>query len=141
VLGRDGADLHEFWHGDAQAYLGLAVPHFPNLFLMYGPNTEPVVHGASIPYLAECQANYVMDAVAMLLAGPHQSMEVREDVYRAAARRVDEANRARAWGWSDVPSWYKNSAGQVTQAWPFSILEFWLRTRRVQDDDYEWVKN
>ena len=47
VTGRDGRNLHEQWHGEPRAYLGLTVPGFPNLFTMYGPNTEPVVQGSS----------------------------------------------------------------------------------------------
>jgi 4-hydroxyacetophenone monooxygenase len=141
VTGRDGRNLHEQWHGEPRAYLGLTVPGFPNLFTMYGPNTEPVVQGSSIAYLAECQAGYVMDAIGTLLARGHAWLEVREDVHRAMVDQVDEANAARAWGWSDVRSWYKNRAGRVTQAWPFSTLEYWLRTRRLDDSDYEWGTN
>jgi 4-hydroxyacetophenone monooxygenase len=140
VRGRDGVDLHEAWAGDPRAYLGLTVPRFPNLFVMYGPNTEPVVHGSSIAYLAECQAAYVINAVGKLLAGPHDSLEVREEVHRDMADRIDQANAARAWGWSDVRSWYKNRAGRVTQAWPFSTVDFWRRTSRLADEDYDWDK-
>jgi 4-hydroxyacetophenone monooxygenase len=98
------------------------------------------VHGSSIAYLAECQAAYVMDGIGKLLAGPHDSLEVREEVHRDMAERIDEANAARAWGWSDVPSWYKNRAGRVTQAWPFSTVEFWRRTHQLADEDYDWNK-
>jgi 4-hydroxyacetophenone monooxygenase len=41
VTGRDGRNLHEVWQGDdARAYLGLAIPGFPNFFCLYGPNTQ-----------------------------------------------------------------------------------------------------
>jgi 4-hydroxyacetophenone monooxygenase len=52
VLGSGGRDLHERWGGDARAYLGITVPGFPNLFLMYGPNTNIVING-SITYFSE----------------------------------------------------------------------------------------
>ena len=41
VTGVDGADLHEQWAGGARAHLGVSAPGFPNLFLVYGPNTKP----------------------------------------------------------------------------------------------------
>jgi cation diffusion facilitator CzcD-associated flavoprotein CzcO len=40
VTGRDGRDLHERWKDGASAYLGTVVPGFPNLFVLYGPNTN-----------------------------------------------------------------------------------------------------
>ncbi|MCB0993615.1 MAG: NAD(P)/FAD-dependent oxidoreductase, partial [Acidimicrobiales bacterium] len=48
VIGTGGADLHERWGGDARAYVGITVPEFPNLFLMYGPNTNIVINGSII---------------------------------------------------------------------------------------------
>ena len=48
IVGRKGLDLNEHWGGDARAYLGITVPDFPNLFLMYGPNTNIVVNGSII---------------------------------------------------------------------------------------------
>ncbi|MEL7209571.1 MAG: NAD(P)/FAD-dependent oxidoreductase, partial [Actinomycetota bacterium] len=137
VVGRDGLDLHEAWGGDARAHLGMTVPGFPNLFLMYGPNTNIVING-SIIYFSECEAHYIVQAVRRLAEGPHRSMDVREDVLDAYAERVDQANRRMAWGASDVSSWYKNANGRVTQNWPFSLLEFWQQTREVADSEYTW---
>src|SRR5437868_2559335 len=48
IKGRGGRDLHAEWKGDARAYLGITVPGFPNLFIMYGPNTNIVVNGSII---------------------------------------------------------------------------------------------
>jgi 4-hydroxyacetophenone monooxygenase len=36
-----------------------------------------------------------------------------------------------------VSSWYKNATGRSAQNWPYSILEFWRRTRQVDPADYE----
>jgi 4-hydroxyacetophenone monooxygenase len=44
-----------------------------------------------------------------------------------------------AWGWSDVNSWYKNEHGHVAQNWPFTLLEYWQRTVRVEPDEYEFL--
>src|SRR5439155_25634238 len=40
VRGLDGRDLNEAWREGAEAYLGLAVTGFPNMFMLYGPNTN-----------------------------------------------------------------------------------------------------
>ncbi|MFZ6004339.1 MAG: flavin-containing monooxygenase [Actinomycetota bacterium] len=135
VIGRDGVDLHERWGGDARAYLGLTIPEFPNLFLLYGPNTNIVING-SIIYFSECEVHYVTEAVRMLLEGHHRSMDCKADVHDAYNERIDTANRNMVWGAAEVNSWYRNAKGRVAQNWPFSLLEYWQQTRQPNPDDY-----
>jgi 4-hydroxyacetophenone monooxygenase len=135
VRGVDGVDLHERWAGDARAYLGLTVPGFPNLFLMYGPNTNIVVNG-SIIYFSECEARYIVESVRMLLEGGKRSMDCKPEVHDAYNERIDAANLKRAWGAATVHSWYKNAKGRVSQNWPFALLEYWQQTRTPDPDDY-----
>jgi 4-hydroxyacetophenone monooxygenase len=136
VTGRDGLDLHEHWKGDARAYLGVTVPGFPNLFCLYGPNTNIVING-SIIYFSECGVRYILGCLAMLLGGGHRALDVRQDVHDAFNERVDAENTRMAWGWSDVNSWYKNEHGHVAQNWPFTLLEYWQRTLAPDPDDFE----
>jgi 4-hydroxyacetophenone monooxygenase len=135
LTGEGGVDLHEQWAGDARAYLGLTVPNFPNLFLMYGPNTNIVVNG-SIIYFSECEAHYITESVRLLLSAGKASMAVRPEVHQAFADQVDEANGRMAWGVSKVSSWYKSASGRVAQNWPFPLLEYWERTRTPEPDEY-----
>ena len=135
VTGEGGVDLHEEWAGDARAYLGLTVPRFPNLFLMYGPNTNIVVNG-SIIYFSECEAHYIVESVRLLLEGGKRAMTVRPEVHAEFGRAVDEANSRMAWGASKVSSWYKSASGRVAQNWPFPLLEYWERTRTPEPDEY-----
>ena len=135
VTGEGGVDLHQQWDGDARAYLGLTVPAFPNLFLMYGPNTNIVVNG-SIIYFSECEAHYIAESVRLLLEGGKQAMTVRPEVHEAFVESVDDANSRMAWGASKVSSWYKSASGKVAQNWPFPLLEYWQRTRKPDPEDY-----
>jgi 4-hydroxyacetophenone monooxygenase len=135
ITGEGGVDLHEQWAGDARAYLGLTVPAFPNLFLMYGPNTNIVVNG-SIIYFSECEAHYIAESVRLLLEQGKGAMSVRPEVHAEFGRAVDEANSSMAWGASKVSSWYKSASGRVAQNWPFPLLEYWQRTRKPDPEDY-----
>jgi 4-hydroxyacetophenone monooxygenase len=139
VTGRGGIDLHEQWAGDARAYLGITVPGFPNLFCLYGPNTNIVING-SIVYFSECGVRYILGCIEMALRDRARAVDVRKDVHDEFNERVDEANRAMAWGCSSVNSWYKNEHGQVTQNWPFTLLEYWQRTLAPDPDDYELLR-
>ena len=135
LRGVGGVDLHERWGGDARAYLGIMVPDFPNVFLMYGPNTNIVING-SIIYFSEAEAHFITEAIRMLLERGARSLDPRPDVHDAYNERIDAGNRSMAWGVSEVSSWYKNDRGRVAQNWPFSLLEYWQQTRRPDPDDY-----
>lgn len=136
ITGRNGLALHEVWKDDdARAYMGMTVPGFPNMFCMYGPNTGLVVYSTIIQF-SEFTATYIVDAVRLLLEGGHQSMEIKPQVFESYNQRVDQANGLRAWGFSKVNSWYKNSKGRVTQNFPFNAVEFWRRTHEVEPTDY-----
>jgi 4-hydroxyacetophenone monooxygenase len=137
VVGRDGADLHERWHGDARAYLGVTVPEFPNLFLLYGPNTNIVING-SIIFFSECEVRYVLGCLEQLVAGGHRSLTCRPEVHDTFNELVDAGNREMAWGVATVNSWYRNETGRSAQNWPFTLLEYWQRTRRPDPADYDW---
>ncbi|MQA04914.1 MAG: NAD(P)-binding protein [Streptosporangiales bacterium] len=136
VTGRGGVDLHEQWAGDARAYLGIAVPGFPNLFCVYGPNTNLVVTG-SIIYMSECAVEYILECLRALLAGGHRAMDCRREPYEAYTEMIDARNRLQAWGAAEVSSWYKNANGRVTQNWPLPLLKYWQFTRELDLSAYE----
>lgn len=135
VTGVGGADLHERWGGDARAYLGIVVPEFPNLFMMYGPNTNIVING-SIIYFSECETRFIVESVRMLLERGLRSMDCRPEVHDAYNERIDAGNRMMSWGDSDVNSWYKNEFGRVAQNWPFNLYEYWQQTAAPNPEDF-----
>ena len=108
VYGVGGVELSEEWDGDAQAYLGMTVPGFPNFFLLYGPNTNLVING-SILIMVECQVRYTVDAIGRLLRGGHRTMSCRRDVHERYGRDMEEGNARMVWGVADVPTWYRNA--------------------------------
>jgi 4-hydroxyacetophenone monooxygenase len=135
IAGRQGVDLRDHWGGDARAYLGMTIPSFPNLFLMYGPNTNIVVNG-SIVFFSECQTRYILGCIDLLLRRGHHALEVRSEPHDAYNARVDAANARMAWGVSNVSSWYKNQKGRVSQNWPFPLVEYWRATLAPNADDF-----
>ena len=139
IVGRQGVEIHDYWAGDPRAYLGITVPGFPNLFCLYGPNTNIVVNG-SIIYFSECEVRYVLGCLELLLRSGHGAMEVRRDVHDAYNVEIDEGNLRRVWGVAHVNTWYKNAKGRVTQNWPFSLQEYWDRSRRVDPEDYNYYE-
>lgn len=135
VVGRNGVDLHEQWGADARAHLGITVPGFPNLFCLYGPNTNIVVNG-SIVYFSECGVRYILGCLQLLLERDAQAIEVRQEVHDRFNEAVDAENGRMAWGVSSVNTWYKNDHGRITQNWPFTLLAYWERTLAPNPDDF-----
>jgi hypothetical protein len=129
--GVGGLRLDDAWADGASAYLGLAVPGFPNLFLSYGPNTD--TGNTSVVHFHESQARYLVRAVRALAAGAGP-LEVRPEV----ARRFDDAMRDRLGDsvWAGCDSWYRTSSGRVVTNWPGSAHEYRRRTARFEPADY-----
>ncbi len=138
VTGRGGADLHETWNGDARAYNGVCVPGFPNLFCIYGPNTNIVVNG-SIIYFAECATHYVVECLRLLASQGAAAMDCRPEAYDRYAARMDEHNSQMAWGISPVNSWYKSPSGRIAQNWPLPLIDYWRQTRAPNPADFELI--
>jgi len=138
VHGVGGIDLHEQWRGDARAYLGVSIPGFPNLFCLYGPNTNIVING-SIIYFSECGVRYILGCIEHLFRNGARALCVRKDVHDAFNAAVDAENARMAWGASDVNSWYKNAHGHVAQNWPFTLLEYWQRTLAPDPAEFDLV--
>jgi 4-hydroxyacetophenone monooxygenase len=137
LTGRGGVNLREQWDGDARAYYGVTIPNFPNLFCLYGPNTNLNANG-SVVLFSEAGVDYVLDSIRILLKSGHRAMDVRWDVFDEYNERVDAANRRMVYGASAVNSWYKNAKGRVTQNWPLKSVEYWKGTRRVNEGDYRF---
>jgi 4-hydroxyacetophenone monooxygenase len=136
VVGRSGTTLSERWGDYPRAYKGILVPDYPNLFCLYGPNTN-IVHGGSIIYTIECQVHYVMQCLALMLARHANALEIPELINDEYNREVQDISRNLAWGHPGVESWYKNSDGKVVNNSPFSNLEYWSRTHDVEPNRYE----
>jgi cation diffusion facilitator CzcD-associated flavoprotein CzcO len=135
IRGLDGRDLREEWRVGARAYLGIAVPHFPNLFVMYGPNTTR--GSGSIVYMLESQARYVGQAVSALAADPGRPIMVRPEVEAAYDREIQ--GRLVDGVWAQCSSWYRVASGRITTNWPRLPFEYRRATARFDRDAYEVV--
>jgi len=134
IVGCQGQEIQDAWQGDARAYLGILAPGFPNLFMIYGPNTNLVVNG-SIVLFSECAVRYIMGCLALLAETGSPTLEVKRSVHDEFNIRVDAANARMAWGAAGVSSWYKNSSGRVSQNWPFPLVDYWNATLAPNRED------
>jgi cation diffusion facilitator CzcD-associated flavoprotein CzcO len=138
ITGRGGLDLHEQWKDGASAYLGTVVPGFPNLFVLYGPNTN-LGHN-SILVMVEAQVGWVVQAVRALAEGRAGRLEIRPDVAEAFDRWVQERLGHTVFA-GGCHSWYLTESGRNTQNWPASTLTFRRRLRRLRLEEFSGAQD
>ena len=132
VTGDGGRALDEVWSGGAHAHLGLSVPGFPSMFLMYGPNTN--TSGGSIIFYHEAQAAYIRRALEHLRAGGYRSLDVRPEVEAASDRELQARFEGTAWTGCD--SWYRDRQGRIVTNWPGYMREYLDRTQTFAAGEY-----
>jgi cation diffusion facilitator CzcD-associated flavoprotein CzcO len=132
ITGPGGRSMTDEWADGAHAYLGMTVPGFPSLFVLYGPNTN--TSGGSIVRYLEHQARYVREALQEAARRGSSGVEVRADVERA----YDEEIQARFGGtaWLRCDSWYRDDSGRIVTNWPGYMRDYDARTKRVEPADY-----
>lgn len=126
IGGRQDLDLNDAWRSGAEAYLGIVVTGFPNLFLLYGPNTN-LGHN-SILFMIECQVRYVIQCIERLRKKGLASLELRADAMRTHNKQLQARHERLVW--NACTNWYTHESGKNANNWPGSTVEYWLRTRR-----------
>ncbi len=138
VVGRDGVRLADLWgEEDPRAYLGITVPKFPNLFVIFGPNTG-LGHGGSTIFQTEAQVHYAVSCIAEIVRHDRR-IEVTDEAYERYNTRIDEILANMVWAHDGMRNWYKNSKGRVIVNTPWRLVDYWTMTRTVDLDDYELV--
>jgi cation diffusion facilitator CzcD-associated flavoprotein CzcO len=136
IAGAGGRRLSEAWAEVPRAYLGLSVPDFPNMFLLYGPNTNG--GSGSVVNTIEAGVNHVIAALRELDRAEARRIEVS----RAAAERFDRELRAALAGtvWhSGCTNWYVDENGNDPNQWPWLWTTYRRRAERLEPDTYELV--
>jgi cation diffusion facilitator CzcD-associated flavoprotein CzcO len=135
VVGRDGRTLQQEWGDGAHAHLGMTVPGFPSLFVLYGPNTN--TSGGSIIVFLEAQVAYVRQALEETARRRAVALEVRRDVEQASDRALQEAFEGTAWTQCD--SWYRDESGRIVANWPRYMEQYVRAVSRLDPTEFDFV--
>ncbi|MBN8902458.1 MAG: NAD(P)/FAD-dependent oxidoreductase, partial [Rhodospirillales bacterium] len=133
ITGTGGQRLEDMWAKDgARAYLGCMMPGFPNLWSIYGPNTNGALNVASFH---EKVALYALQCMEMLVLGNGRSMEVRPDAFWRYNRLVDERNLGMAWSDPRARNYYWTEHGRSATMNPFYTAEMSAFLRKPDPAD------
>jgi cation diffusion facilitator CzcD-associated flavoprotein CzcO len=133
VIGAQGRTLAQEWAGVPRAYLGLTVPGFPNMFLLYGPNTNGGT--GSVVYTIEAGINHVLAALQELDRAGAQRIEVDRAAADAFDRELRAALKRTVWH-TGCTNWYVDERGNDPNQWPWVWSAYRRRTARLEPGAY-----
>lgn len=135
VVGKGGRHLRDEWAGTPQAYLGINVAHFPNMFVLYGPNTN-LGHN-SITLMLEQQVGFAVQALKGLRDTNKSTMDVTVQAQNRFNSDLQAALGKTTWADPSCHSWYKNDKGHITQNWSSSVRDYMAATSKVAWEDFD----
>jgi cation diffusion facilitator CzcD-associated flavoprotein CzcO len=135
VSGEHGITLRQVWRDGAHAYLGMAVPGFPNFFMLYGPNTN--VGSNSVIFILEALARYVVRALRFLRRNRRRYVAVRPSALADFVAKVDRWMEGTVWT-TQCSNYFRAPNGRVVTQWPRSARTFWGMTRRFRPADFRF---
>ncbi|SFM26590.1 flavin-containing monooxygenase [Marinobacter zhejiangensis] len=134
VTGLNGLNLNDAWRDGAEAYKGISVSGFPNLFILYGPNTN--LGHSSIVFMLESQIRYITQCVKLLLDPSLHYMDVKESPQSNYANEIQQKLKKTVWA-SGCTSWYQTASGKNTNNWPGYTFNYRFLTGTLDLQDYD----
>ena len=136
VRGAGGRWLQGDWEQGGEAYLGITVAGYPNLFLLVGPNTG-LGHNSMI-FMIERQVRYVLRALGLMDRRRARAMAPDPEAQDRFSRAVQARAARTVWARGGCRSWYLNAAGRNTTLWPGFTFAYAWATRRVDPQAYRF---
>ena len=134
ITGADGRVLDEEWGERPRAYLGLSVPAFPNMFLLYGPNTNG--GSGSVIYTIEAGMQHVLAALRELDRARARRIEVRQAAAEQFDRELRSALAGSVWH-TGCTNWYVDENGNDPNQWPWVWSAYRRRAEKIDSSAYE----
>jgi cation diffusion facilitator CzcD-associated flavoprotein CzcO len=133
IVGREGRRLADEWAEVARAYLGLSVPGFPNMFLLYGPNTNGGT--GSVIFTIESGIGHVLAVLEELDRAEAARIEIRREAAEGFDRELRAALAGTVWH-SGCTSWYVDEDGNDPSQWPWLWSTYRRRTATLAPGAY-----
>ena len=133
MIGENGLTIDEAWENGAQAHRSIALPGFPNFFMLIGPNSP--IGNFSLITIAEAQMDYIMQLVNLWREGKATAIKPRDDAAARFNQAIKNAMGGTIW-MSGCQSWYIDKHGNPAM-WPWSIGQFRDDMKQPQLSEFE----
>jgi len=132
VSGRDGLTLAQAWQAGPEAYRGVTVAGFPNMFLLLGPNTA-TGHTSTLLFI-EPEVQHAIACMQAVRAGGHRSVEVTHEAMTAYNQALQSRLSGSVWG--QCRSWYRMDDGKIVAIFPGFTAEYVKAVRQPDLTSY-----
>lgn len=130
----DGTSIKEYWSKDgARAYWGMTIPHFPNLFYLYGPNTNGRAVGPAA--WGEMQVRYAIKCIRNLMRQGKHAVDVKQEPYDAYNRELDKRLEQMVFSVAGQ-SYFWNEHGRIATNGAFYNREYFEFSHEPNMDDF-----
>ncbi|MBF6211165.1 NAD(P)/FAD-dependent oxidoreductase [Nocardia puris] len=136
LIGRDGLTIDEAWSKGPRAYRMTAIPGFPNLFTVLGPNSP--TGSISLQYSAELTARYITSWLRRFRAGEVDTVEVTEEATTRFNDEVADALGPTVWN-TGCRSWYFTDQHTI-DLWPFDRATMTRMLTTPDERDYHLTR-
>jgi len=133
VVGLAGQSLKDAWAKGTRTYRAIAIPDFPNFFMLAGPNCP--LGNISVIDVSETQSRYIVDCIRRLKGEPDKAMWPKRSAAAAFHQEVLAAMEGTVWV-TGCNSWYLDE-DRIPVLWPWSAKRFHDVMRKPDFDDFE----
>lgn len=135
ITGAQGKTLAEVWDGSPSAHVCTTVNGFPNLFILFGPNTG--LGHTTIIHVIETQIEHLIRALRYMKEKNLSAVEPRSEAQSAFVAKVDDRMQGTVWTAGGCASYYLDATGRNSSLWPDTTVAF--RRRVAPFDPAEYV--
>lgn len=133
VTGTGGRHIKDAWSQGAEAYLGIQTAGFPNLFMLYGPNTN----NGSILFMIECQVDFIIQQLRRLEGEGLAAIDVRSDAQRAYNDTLQsDLDKVEVWQ-AGCSNYYRGAGGRIVTQWPHTMDRYKAATAEPDREAFE----
>jgi 4-hydroxyacetophenone monooxygenase len=135
VRGREGRRVEDLWAKDGpRAYLGAMLPGFPNFFMLYGPNTNPIA-GLGVVNREAIATRYSISCIGQLIAEGKRAIEPTQEAYERFGKELDTWETRKIYTDKRAHNYYQTGTGRSAVNCPIPALRIWTLLRRPNPDD------
>lgn len=142
-FGVGGVTLEDVWTAQgAQAHLGMTVPGFPNMFMLYGPNSQPVASGAGLPVWFEVWTGYIAECIVGMLEKGRASMVVRKDAFDEYNEQLHEEAKKLIYLMPNSAmekNYYVNEFGRLQMNAPWGGEKYYELCEKPDESHYDFT--
>jgi cation diffusion facilitator CzcD-associated flavoprotein CzcO len=133
VVGRGGLAIADAWSDGAQAYKGVTTAGFPNLFMLYGPNTN----SDSVITMIEYEADHVLRQIQRIARQDLAWIDVKPAAMAAYNAEIQRKIAAIELWQAGCTDYYRAPSGRIVTQWPGSMSALEQALSGLDEECYE----